>query len=86
MIVMTGCVCHHAQEKLSPPFAGTSSICRGDLAKTLLEKAARMPNVNVHFGCTLTGVDMDKRCGPGRRSAAVKMRLRERGVEACRVV
>jgi len=40
---------------------GSISISRGHLANTLLEKASKMPNVNIHFGCRFLDVDMDKR-------------------------
>eukprot|EP00752_Nemacystus_decipiens_P010969 g9749.t1 len=69
MIVLTGAIRHHAAEKYSPLFAGSNSICRGDLAKTLLNKASRMPNVNVHYGCSFSNVDMGKRVATFKRAS-----------------
>lgn len=37
------------------------SICRGDLSKTLLNKANEMENVNIEYGCKFVDVDMDER-------------------------
>lgn len=31
------------------------------MAKALLHKAGKLPNVNIHFGCSFTTLDMDKR-------------------------
>lgn len=61
MIVLTGAMRHHAAEKASPNMAGATSICRGDLAKALLNKANKMPNVSVHYGCAFSRVDMSRR-------------------------
>ena len=60
-LTLTGSVRHHAKEKEKPMFTGSTSICRGSLAKSLLNKASRMPDVSVHYGCTFSKVDMGRR-------------------------
>lgn len=58
---MTGSVRHHAKKKVSSSFVGKSSVCRGDLAKSLLNKASKMPNVNIHYDATFSKMDTEKR-------------------------
>ena len=57
---LTGSQRHHVNKSTSS-FSGTISICRGDLAKALMDKAARLPNVTVRFGCSLQSLDMQNR-------------------------
>lgn len=59
-LMLTGSQRHHVNKSTSY-FSGTTSICRGDLAKALMDKAARLPNVNVRFGCSLQSLDMPNR-------------------------
>lgn len=62
LITTTGSVRHNVKKKLGAgPAVGTKSICRGDLAKALLNKAQRSPNINIHFGCTFSTMDVQKR-------------------------
>lgn len=42
-------------------FNGSISVCRGDIALALLNKAATCSNVRVHCGEKFTSVDLDKR-------------------------
>lgn len=60
--MISGSVRHHvspiANQKM---FRETISMCRGDAAITLLEKAKSLENVTVHFGCSLVNVNLDKR-------------------------
>lgn len=49
-------------KKLGPSMMNKNiSICRGDLSKTLLNKANEMENVNIEYGCKFVDVDMDER-------------------------
>lgn len=60
--IVTGSVRHNAKKKLGVGFAvGTKSIGRGELAKALLKKARQSPNVNVHFGCRFSTMDVQRR-------------------------
>lgn len=62
LVNLTGTVNHRKKEKMGKSsFPGAKSICRGDLAQALLEKANEMANVNVHFGCTFSKTDMLRR-------------------------
>ncbi|CAN0208273.1 unnamed protein product [Ectocarpus sp. 6 AP-2014] len=61
LVTLAGSLRHHKKEKTSKFFLDSSSICRGDFAKALLNKASKVPNVNVHFGCTFSKVDMEQR-------------------------
>lgn len=64
VLTLTGLVRHHAVEKEKSRlnlFTGSTSICRGTLAKSLLDKASRMPDVSVHYGCAFSKVDMGRR-------------------------
>lgn len=61
LLTLAGSLRHHKKEKTSKFFLDSLSICRGDFAKALLNKASKVPNVNVHFGCTFSKVDMEQR-------------------------
>lgn len=58
---LTGNLRHHSKSKTSSFFKGSTSICRGHLAKTLLNKAIKTPNINVQFDSAFTDADMDRR-------------------------
>ncbi|CAM9788399.1 unnamed protein product [Scytosiphon promiscuus] len=58
---LVGNLRHHSKKKESPFFKGSTSICRGHLAKALLAKASKTPHVNVQFDCAFTGMDMERR-------------------------
>ncbi|CAM9610002.1 unnamed protein product [Scytosiphon promiscuus] len=61
VITTAGSVRHNAKKKVGGgPAVGTKSICRGDLAKALLNKADRSPNINVHFDCSFSTMDVNK--------------------------
>lgn len=42
-------------------FKGSYSMCRGDATIALLQKARSLEDVEVHFGCNLTAVDLEQR-------------------------
>ena len=59
---LTGTVLHHKKKKEGAIFfPGSKSICRGDLSKALLDEAKKTSNVTVHFGCTFSKMDADRR-------------------------
>lgn len=59
-VLLTGSLRHHTG-RIATFFEGSTSICRGDLAKALLDKASRMPDVRVHYGCTFSKADLASR-------------------------
>ncbi|CAM9713069.1 unnamed protein product [Sphacelaria rigidula] len=62
VVTVAGRVRHNAKQKRAAGMAdGTKSICRGDLAMALLNKARQSPRVKVHFGCTFSTMDVRKR-------------------------
>lgn len=60
-VTMTGSIRHHAKKKTNTFFRGSSSVCRGDFAKALLNKASKTPNINVHYDSTFSSMDTEKR-------------------------
>lgn len=72
VIRLKGSYRHHKKKKNSESFVGAKSICRGDLAKSLLQVTRKRPNINVYFGCSFTNMNADNR--------------RERAVRSVRVI